>query len=460
MSRHTYIHRAGVILTTLILSACSSLQLFPDKRTAQALAVPAQWQESAPATQQPLTSQLLDLINNRQLNSLVTQTLAANYDLRQTAIRLQEQRLISHKEAGATLPVLNLNLNADRKKDTATSHTLSLDLSWEADVWGRLADRSRAADATTESLALDYRAARDSLAARTIQSWLDIQMRARIIHAETQWLNSLVDTEGVIRERFLSGLNGSNSLADLEAARANAALTRASLAARQQNQANAWRQLAALQGKAGTESLISSLTLSETIPPVSNPPTRLPAEVLANRPDLQAALLTIEASDALARASRKQLLPGFSLTASLSNSAGNLGDLLSGSTAWSLLGQLTAPLFNAGRLKADADITDLQAERSYLSYQQALLNAVNEVETALGQETSLATRQIQLQAAVQHSEASLAHYQARYRSGLSDILDLLSAQQNAFNNRIRLLEIQQARQTNRITLGLALGMGV
>ncbi|WP_315984081.1 TolC family protein [Aliamphritea spongicola] len=168
----------------------------------------------------------------------------------------------------------------------------------------------------------------------------------------------------------------------------------------------------------------------------------------------------MDAADAQASATHKQLLPSFNLTASLSNSAGNLGDLLSGSTAWSLLGQLTAPLFNAGRLKADAEIADLQAERSYLSYQQALLNAVNEVETALGQETSLAEQQTQLQAAVKHSEASLEHYQARYRNGLNDVLDLLTAQQNAFNNRIRLLEIQQARLTNRITLGLALGMGV
>ncbi|WP_271271011.1 TolC family protein [Aliamphritea hakodatensis] len=460
MSRHTNTHRAGVLLTTLVLSACSSLQPSQDERTAQALAVPAQWQENSPTPQQPLTSQLLDLIGDPGLGTLIRQTLAANYDLRQTALRLQEQRLVSHKEAGATLPELNLNLNSDRKKDAATSHALSLDLSWEADVWGRLADRSQAADATTESLELDYRAARDSLAARTIQGWLDIQMRARIINAESQWLNSLEDTEGVIQERFLSGLDGSNSLADLEAARANAALTRASLAARQQNQANAWRQLAALQGTAGTDKLVATLPLSATIPSVSNPPARLPADVLANRPDLQAALLSIDAADALARASHKQLLPSFNLTASLSNSAGNLGDLLSGSTAWSLLGQLTAPLFNAGRLKADAEIADLQAERSYLSYQQALLTAVNEVETALGQETSLAEQQTQLQAAVQHSEASLEHYQARYRSGLNDILDLLTAQQNAFNNRIRLLEIQQARLTNRITLGLALGMGV
>ena len=111
MSRHTYIHRAGIILTTLILSACSSLQPSQDERTAQALAVPAQWQESATAPQQALTNQLLDLIGDPALYTLVAQTLAANYDLRQTAIRLQEQRLVSHKEAGATLPELNLNLN-------------------------------------------------------------------------------------------------------------------------------------------------------------------------------------------------------------------------------------------------------------------------------------------------------------------------------------------------------------
>ena len=119
-----------------------------------------------------------------------------------------------------------------------------------------------------------------------------------------------------------------------------------------------------------------------------------------------------------------------------------------------------SPLFNAGKLKTEAQIADLETELQYLKYQQTLLNALNEVETALGQEASLAEQQTQLAHALRHSDASLQHYQARYREGLNDIIDLLNAQQSRFNTRIQLLQTQQARLNNRIILALALGMGV
>ena len=449
-----------VTFMVLALSACSGLTSHPDRadRHAQAVALPVSWQETLPLSQTPLSDQLLDLIDSPSLTQIVRQTLAANYDLRQTAIRLQEQQLLARQMDAARKPELNLNLNSQRAKGStiANTQTLSLDLSWEVDVWGRLADQSRATEATTQAQALDYQAAKNSLAARTIQRWIDISLRAQIIRAEQQWVTSLQSTEEVITERYRNGLSGSNGLADLETARAATARIRASLAAREQSQRDAYRQLAALQGIAGQVDLPNP----QLPPDIENPPLRLPAEMIAHRPDLQSAYQQILAADAQAAVAQKQLLPSFSFNASLSQARPDLNDLLSGSSAWSLLGRLTAPLFNAGRLKAGAEIAELQAERSYLAYQQTLLNALNEVEASLGQEAALAQQQLHLKAALQHSEASLAHYQARYRDGLNTILDLLNAKQSAFDARIQLLQTQQARLTNRITLGLALGMGV
>lgn len=451
---------ALVTCLALILSACSGLMPQPtmNKPDASVLAVPQSWQEALPLSHVALSDQLLDLIHQPQLEQLVQQTLAANYDLRQTALRLREQQLLARQTDAGSKPELNLNLNSQRAKETAITNrqTLSLDLSWEVDVWGRLADQSRAAEATTQARELDYQAAANSLAGRTIQRWIDISLRQQIIQTEQHWVQSLQSTEEVITERYRSGLSDSNGLADLETARAATARIRASLAARGQVQRDAYRQLAALQGLAGS----IDLPVPQLIPDIENPPPRFPAEMIANRPDLQASYQQILAADAQAAVAHKQLLPRFSLSASLSQTRPDLNDLLSGSHAWSLLGRLTAPLFNAGRLKAGAEIAELQAERSYLAYQQTLLNALNEVESALGQEAVLAEQQQHLRAALQHSEVSLAHYQARYRDGLNTILDLLTAKQSAFNARIQLLQTQQARLTNRITLGLALGMGV
>lgn len=196
------------------------------------------------------------------------------------------------------------------------------------------------------------------------------------------------------------------------------------------------------------------------VPKISAPPVLLPAQVLANRPDLQSAYLRIRAADKRTEVAYKQLLPNFSLTTTLSNGGENLERLLQGSPVWNLLGQLTAPLFNAGRLKAAAETSELDAELSYLSYQQTLLNAILEVENTLDQESSLAQQEQELESALDNSHDSLSHYQTRYREGVSDILNLLSAQQNAYEAQTQVIQIQQARLINRINLGLALGMNV
>jgi len=456
MPTDPHLRAAALTLSALLLTACGSTPSQPISRADSALELPLQWQEPVNESPLPEATPLLALIDYPPLTALIDQTLAANYDLRQTALRLKEQRLLQRQTDTQALPSLDLNLNSQNAKNSNSSHTLSLDLSWELDIWGRLADQSRAAQASTDAQTLDYTAARNSLAARTVQQWLDIQLRAQIIRTEQQWLHSLEDTEAIISERYRTGLSGSNALADLETARADTALIRVSLAARQQQQRSALRQLAALQGSASP----TTSSPSEQIPTIELPPVQLPATVLAQRPDIRAALLRVAAADTQAIASHKQLLPAFTLTSSLSQNRPRLDELLSGSVAWSLLGQLTAPLFDGGRLKADAEIADLSAARSYLAYQQTLLSALNEVEDALGQESSLAEQQHQLERALHHAEASLQHYQARYQDGLNDILDLLNARRSAFSTRIQLLQTQQARLSNRITLGLALGMGV
>ncbi|WP_155160348.1 TolC family protein [Sansalvadorimonas verongulae] len=102
----------------------------------------------------------------------------------------------------------------------------------------------------------------------------------------------------------------------------------------------------------------------------------------------------------------------------------------------------------------------MQAEQSYLAYKDVVLTALNEVETSLGSEATLAEQQTFLRTALTHSENSLNYYQGLYRDGVGEILDLLNAQQRVYDARIQLLQTQQARLTNRITLSLALGKGV
>ena len=446
-----------LMLALMLLSGCSTLST-PQAGRAENLAIPADWAVPAETLDLSLLPQdagLLDLFRQPQLKQLVDETLNNNLDLQQTALRLRQQQLLIVPEQAARRPELSAALTSQRSKEKAISqqHTLALTLNWELDVWGRLADGQAAAQQTAAAQKLDYNAARNSLAARTVQSWLDISLRQQAIETEQQWLNSSQNNHAVILDRYQSGLG---NLADLVTAKAATARIQASLIERQNRQRVALRQLNLLRGVSNNSQPPGNLLTPDiTIPPIS-----LPGTVLARRPDLQAAYLRIQAADNSAAKAYKQLLPGFSLQASVSDSGPELDQLLKGSPLWTLLGQLTAPLFNSGRLQAQADIAQLEAELSYLSYQQTLLNAVNEVDDGLDLEAALAQQEEALARALQHSQTSLDHYRSLYRDGVGDILDLINAEQTAFEARIQFLQVHQTRLSNRINLGLALGMSI
>lgn len=396
---------------------------------------------------------LIQLINDPQLSSLVADTLANNLDLRLTALRLQQQQLQSGLTRSAYQPNVNLSGSADRNSQLINSTGLNINMSWEVDVWQRLAQQQDQASANTHVAKLDLLAAQNSLTSRVIQQWLDMVYRHHLLQVEQQWLHSLQATEASIKERFLQG---DGSLTDLEAAKSSTAQVRASYIARQQRQKDAWRQLALLQGRSQNP----HLTLPEQLPEVSAPARNITADVLILRPDVAIAYQNIVIANAGKALAQKALLPSFSLSASVSNSGTNLDDLLSGSIAWNLLGNLTQPLFDGGRLRTDVEISELQLEQAYLSFQSTYLNGLHEAVGMLENEHSLAQQERQMTLAWQHAEASLKHYRSGYVEGLNDILSLLNAQQSAYSARMQMLQTQQSRLVNRINLGLALGMGI
>lgn len=448
-------HKA-YLLTALVLTGCVSHPSILDTKKEYVLT----W--STEQLKQPVDDnhQLLSLVNKPALSAFVKQALNDNYDLQATAIRLKQASLLNYQSQIARRPTANATLNATRQKSGGTLSTeygVALNVSWELDVWGRLADGHYATQLDQQIQQLDYQAAKNSLAARIAQLWLQINYRQQVIAVEKKWLASLVNTEEVILASYEAGLN---QIADLDAAKAATARVRVSLDNRQFQQERAWRSLALLNAKPLTERDKHDLQLTATFPEISRTALTMPAEIVGSRPDLQAAYLKIRSADKKAAASYKELLPKFTLTASVSSNKPKLEQLLSGSPLWNLIGGITAPLFDRGRLKANAEIADLTTEIRYLEYQKTLQSAFNEIDNYMEQEASYLRQQIQLEQALAFSRSSQEYYQSRYQDGLSTILELLLAKRQAFQSHIELLQLQQQRLSNRIQLGLSLGMGV
>jgi len=440
-----------IALFCVAASACSTLsgttdylaQVDTDQVSLQT------WSELASGTQ---TAYLNQLVSSPELDALIAQARSANPDLQQTLLSLEILRAQYRATRADQLPDISAGFGANKTEDTDTVYTGSLSVSWELDLWSRLADQSSAvASDVAEQNAL-YQSARDTLAAEVMQGWLNLINLQRSVTIEKQRVDLLEKNEQWLIQRYRSGLG---TLEDLDSATSSANNARATLVAAKESVQQQQRALNALLGRSQGSTVIAS-----DYPEVLVPLTGLPEQTLQRRPDLKAAFLAIQADNLRTKVAYKDMLPSISLEAALSDSGASPGEALLTNPVWSLLGQLTAPLFQGGALQANADAAELTTAQSYQAYRKTLLTAVQEVENAIGQETSLGKQQQHIENALQSARRNLQQYQQKYRNGLVSVLDLLNVQQEAFDLESQLNELTFQRLSNRITLGLALGLGI
>lgn len=397
-------------------------------------------------------SYLNDLIQVDALQNLVQQALANNPGLQQTTLALQIAYANKRVAAADRLPTASTSFSQQRIEDGDDSFNAGLNISWELDLWHKIGDQLSAAEMDIASSEAAYQAARDALAANVMRSWLDIILQRQLIAIETDRLQLLENNERLITQRYRSGLG---PLEDLDDARTTLASTRATLAAYRQTLNQSQRSLRQLLGYQQTR---AELPASANFPAVLQPLTSLPEQDLARRPDLQQAYYDIIAAQYRSDVAYKELLPSISLTAALTDMGTSASDALFTSPAWSLLGQITAPLFQGGRLKAQREIAELNAEQQFWAYQETLLTAVSEVNNALDNEQALEQQQQHINDALSNARRSAANYESKYRQGLVSIIDLLLVQQQVFNLQSQAVQLTYNRLANRIDLGLALGL--
>ncbi|MFT6927287.1 MAG: multidrug efflux system outer membrane protein [Psychromonas sp.] len=395
--------------------------------------------------------ELTDLMNIPALNLLIEQSMATNPSLQQTVMALKIAYADSIATNSDSIPELTANLSGDKEESSNASYDADLTVSWELDLWNAIGNSTSAANKDIASNIASLQSTKDTLAANIMRAWLQISLDKQLLDIEVKRLAVLENNESLILEKYRSGLG---ELEDLDTAKADSASTRSTLAEYTETLAQNKRSLTLLLGQLGSE---QSFSVSDQFPQVLTPLVSLPNQDLSRRPDLQSAFFNLEAEGFRTKAAYKALLPSISLEVALTSSSS--ADLLT-SPLWSILGQLSAPLFDGGYLRSQAEIAQLTAENAYWIYQETLLTAVNEVENALGQEKSLALQQQHLTDALSSALRSFVNYQAKFREGLVDIADLISVQTTSFDVEAELIQVKYNRLTNRIDLGLALGLGV
>ncbi len=447
---------AGVLLA--LLSGCTlTAQSVLPPSPADPL-VPSHWSASsaiAGATQ----NQWLAAFASVELEALVEEGLVHNRNLQAAAFRVNRSQALAQVSRSAKFPDLSVGLGANRSRGNANNQSIYsssvsgvFTSSWEADLWGKISAQVTASQLQWQAAAADHQAARLSLAANISRAWFAvITAHQQLALAEVNQAN-LADTLAIVRRRYQQGLT---SALDTELAESTYSQASNNRLIRQSQQRDARQNLELLLGRYPD----ASIHAVKTLPTLNTEiPAGLPADLLIRRPDLRAALYRLKSLDQNYLAAERMRLPSVRLTASGGTASETLSSLTSvGSLIWNLGANLSAPLFDAGRLKAEAKANRASTQESLASYEQTLLVAFREVEQALSEEELLSAREVSLVNAVNHAIISEQIAKRQYQGGLIDVLSLLDTQQLVLTMKSQQLDVQQARLDNRVRLHLALG---
>jgi NodT family efflux transporter outer membrane factor (OMF) lipoprotein len=458
----------AAILPAVILSACTSSPTAKEQIAAQ-VTVPHHWRQTEAGSDTPaaLDATSLDVaaldvaalaswwtrFNDPVLDRLITGALANSPDIRTALSKISESRARRAVEKSSLLPTLSASMTGresysrDHLAHTSASgdsYAASLDAGWEIDLFGR---QRLALDAATADLAQtreNFHAAQVSLAAEVADAYVTLRSGENQLAVLERNIASRTETTQLTlwREQagLASALDSQQSLSTLEQARA-------SLPSLRQTIAESRNRLALLCGRApGTLDALLAENRPVPAPPPALP-TGIPAETLRQRPDIRAAEHSLEAATSRTAAARRARLPSLNLAGSIGVETLNAGDLLSpDNTVASLLGSLTAPIFQGGRIRQNILIqTELQ-KQALIAYESSVLTALNEVENALVAVRRLAERTATLDAAANAATtaADLAAWQ--YEAGQVDLLTVLDAQRTRLG-----IEEQQVSATAGLT---------
>ena len=326
---------------------------------------------------------------------------------------------------------------------------------WELDFFGRI--RSLSEQALQQYLATEQaaRSTQISLVASVANAYLQWQADLALLQLTQDTLKTFEESYQLTQRSFDVGV--ADALA-LSQARSAVDSARVSLAQYQRLVALDRNALTQLLGTGLPAELPQGLALNAEL--LEQVPAGLPADLLQRRPDLLQAEYQLKAANANIGAARAAFFPSVSLTANAGTASSQLSGLFdSGSGTWLFQPQISLPIFNAGRLRANLDYAELQSDIRVAQYEQAIQVAFQEVADRLAARTTYRQQLDAQRALLETTETYYDLAERRYRTGVDSYLTLLDAQRQLFSVRQQLIADRLAQLSSEVELYKALGGG-
>jgi multidrug efflux system outer membrane protein len=436
-------------------------------------ALPAERADAAPAdTTQAAPADAIawnDYFADPRLREVIALALANNRDLRVAALNIEQAQAQYRIRRADLFPAIGATANQTAQRLPGDLNTIGGDTdvtrrysatvgfsAYELDFFGRI--RSLNAEALERYLGTEEarRSAQISLVSEVANVWLTVAFDRERLALARSTFDTRQKSYELIRRSFEAG---AVTALDLHQSQTLLQTARADLARFTTFVAQDENALALIVGAPVRAELLPD-TLTDTVSAVGELPAGVPSEVLTRRPDILQAERSLRAANASIGAARAAFFPSITLTAAAGSASSSLDGLFSaGSSTWSFIPQIRIPIFEAGRLKANLDVAEVQRDINVAQYEKAIQSAFREVADALAERATLAERVDARRLQVEATRASFRLSEARYKAGVDSYLGLLDAQRTLYLAEQELIAVRLSDAANRVTLYKVLGGG-
>ncbi len=373
------------------------------------------------------------------LVALVQTAVANNYDLRAALRRIDASRQMLRSVYAGYYPTLSAFAGYDRSEisgratqpydaagETSSAFSIGATVSWEIDIFGRVAEKAKGSKATLSATRLEYEGLMISVAAEVAQDYADLRMYQRQLEIARGHLESQAEVLRTVQAQYDAGLVSKLDVAQAKNTMNTTRLLIPSLESGMTTARNALLTLCGVGSDDKLNALLSDSTVFRIVPP---PGIGSPADLVRRRPDVAETEKQVEVLASQLGVAKKDWLPVLSLDATIETSSHSVGHLFgSNSLAYSVSPRLSWTIFDGFQREAGIAEARAEMEAEMNTYNSTLLTAVQEVNNALASYHS-AVAELQLyDDAIADSREVLRLSLERYRLGLTDFSDVATAQ--------------------------------
>ena len=415
-------------------------------------------------------------LNDNELNGLIARAVTTNLDFKNAQARVREARSLRGISRASLFPTLDGDASVSRYRSSENSITgiggengiagigdendlyeVGFDAGWELDIFGGIRRSVEAAQADLEASQENLNDVLVSLMAEVALNYVELRtFQTRLVQTKAN-IKSQLHTYELNQSRFDAGIINElpvqQSLYNLERTRSHISTLHIGLEA-------AKNRLAVLLGQR-PGSLTKELSKEKAIPVVpSTVAVGIPAETLRHRPDIRRAERNLAAQTARIGVATADLYPKFHLLGTVGLESLSSGDFFdSASRVWRIGPGVSWNIFQGGAIRQNIEVQNARQEQALISYEMALLNALEEVENALVAYAREQQRMESLRAATAAAKSAAQLAEDQFQAGLVDFSNVLDAQRAQINFEDELAQSEGTVTANLIRLYKALGGG-